>query len=123
MQSKALDQLKQLWAKMNPRQRLIIGGGTLLTLLAVGLLVRTMATPDFKPLMTGLEPADAQAISQQLAAKKIEYRPSTDGKGIDVPADQLDAARMEVARLPLRVGSRLRADRRMSRASSSIERP
>ncbi|MGI4755510.1 MAG: flagellar basal-body MS-ring/collar protein FliF [Janthinobacterium lividum] len=97
MQSKALDQLKQLWAKMNPRQRLIIGGGTLLTLLAVGLLVRTMATPDFKPLMTGLEPADAQAISQQLAAKKIEYRPSTDGKGIDVPADQLDAARMEVA--------------------------
>lgn len=97
MQSKALDQLKQLWARMNPRQRLIIGGGTLAAMLALGLLVKTMATPEFKPLMTGLEPADAQAISQQLAAKKIEYRPSADGKGIDVPADQLDAARMEVA--------------------------
>ncbi|MGI4980565.1 MAG: flagellar basal-body MS-ring/collar protein FliF, partial [Janthinobacterium lividum] len=66
-------------------------------LLAVGLLVRTMAVPDFKPLMTGLEPEDAQAISQQLLAKKIEYRASADGRGIDVPADQLDAARMEVA--------------------------
>lgn len=97
MQSKVLDQLKQLWARMDPKQRLIIGGGTLAALLAVGLLVRTVATPDFKPLMTGLEPEDAQAISQQLLAKKIEYRASADGKGIDVPADQLDAARMEVA--------------------------
>lgn len=97
MQSKVLDQLKQLWARMNPKQRLIICGGTLAALLAVGMLVRTMATPDFKPLMTGLEPEDAQAISQQLLAKKIEYRASADGRGIDVPADQLDAARMEVA--------------------------
>lgn len=97
MQSKALEQLKQLWARMNPRQRLTIGGGTLLTVLALALLVRTMASPDYKPLMTGLEAEDAQAIEQQLTAKKIAFRPSADGRGIDVAADQLDAARMEVA--------------------------
>lgn len=97
MQIAALDQVKQLWARMSSRQRLIIGGGTLATVLALGLLVKSMASPDFKPLMTGLEPEDAQAIQQQLAAKKIEYKASADGKGIDVPADQLDAARMEVA--------------------------
>ncbi len=54
-------------------------------------------TPDYKSLMTGLEPADAQAISAQLAAKKIPYKLSPDGGSITVPAAQLDAARLEVA--------------------------
>lgn len=97
MQITALEQVKQLWARMSQRQRVIIGGGTLVTLLAMGLLVKSMASPDYKPLMTGLEPEDAQAIAQQLTAKKIDYKTSADGKGIDVAADQLDAARMEVA--------------------------
>ncbi len=92
-----LKQLQQLWARLNPRQRLYIGGGTLLTMVALAAMVRTFGTPEYKPLMTGLEPADAQSISATLAAKKIPYELTTDGKGINVAADQLDAARMEVA--------------------------
>ena len=59
--------------------------------------VKMIATPDMKPLMNGLEPADAQAISTELAAKKIACVISPDGTSISVPADQVDAARLEVA--------------------------
>lgn len=97
MLNKTLEQLKQLWDRMDRRQRMIVGGGTLATLVGVGLLAMMMSSPDYKPLMTGMEPEDAQAISQQLAAKKIDYKMSPDGKGIDVASSQLDEARMEVA--------------------------
>ena len=97
MPRKPLEQLKQLWIRMNPRQRIVIGGGTAAALLAIVMLVRAMGSTDYRPLMTGLEADDAQSIAQQLAAKKIDYRMSPDGKEIDVASDQLDAARMEVA--------------------------
>jgi flagellar M-ring protein FliF len=97
MLKKTLEQLRQVWSRMNPRQRMIVAGGTVATLVGLGVLTVMMSSPDYKPLMTGLEPEDAQAISQQLAAKKIDYRMSPDGKGIDVAAGQLDQARMEVA--------------------------
>ena len=43
--------------------------------------------------------------------------------GSSTPPNRLKRARIEAARLPGRAGSRFRADCRMSRASSSIERP
>ena len=92
-----LKQLQQLWARLTQRQRLVVGGGTLLTVITLLAIVKYFGSPEYKPLMTGLEAADAQSISAQLAAKKIPYQMTTDGKGISVPADQLDAARMEIA--------------------------
>lgn len=97
MQNKFLQQMQQLWARLNPRQRLIVGGGTAATVFALFWLTRAFATPEYKPLMVGLQADDAQAISTQLAAKKIAFQMTPDGKGINVAADQLDAARMEVA--------------------------
>ena len=94
---KFLGQMQQLWARLAPRQRMVVAGGLLLTLIALGTMVKVFGEPEYKPLMVGLEPADAQAIGAQLAAKKIVYQMTPDGKGINVAADQLDAARMEVA--------------------------
>lgn len=90
-------QLKQMWARLKPKQRLVLGGGALVTLIALAAIVKAFSTPEYKPLMVDLEPQDAQAISAQLASKKIPAQVSADGKGISVPEDQLDAARMEVA--------------------------
>ena len=90
-------QMQQMWARLTPRQRMVVGGGTLATVLLVGVLAKTMGEPEMKPLMVGLEPADAQAMVTQLAAKKINAQLTADGKGINVAAEQLDAARMEVA--------------------------
>jgi flagellar M-ring protein FliF len=97
MQNKVVEQLKQAWQRMNPRQRMIVAGGTLAAVVGLVVLTVMMSSTDYKPLMTGLEPEDAQAISQQLAAKKIDFKMAPDGKGIDVASNQLDEARMEVA--------------------------
>jgi flagellar M-ring protein FliF len=97
MQNKFVEHLRQAWLRMNPRQRIVVVGGTAATMLGVAALAVTMGSTDYKPLMTGLEPEDAQNIAQQLAAKKVDFKMSPDSKEIDVAASQLDAARMDVA--------------------------
>jgi flagellar M-ring protein FliF len=97
MQNKIVEQLKQAWRRMNPRQRMIVAGGTLAAVVGMVVMTVMMSATDYKPLMTGLDPEDVQTISQQLAAKKIDFKMAPDGKEIDVAADQLDQARMEVA--------------------------
>ena len=93
----ATEQSKQFWASRSPRQRgyLLAGVGATVALLA--LFVRLIGTPDYKPLFTGLEPADAQTLSAQLDAEGIPHQASPDGKTISVPADKLDAARLQTA--------------------------
>jgi len=88
---------KQFWTGLRPQQRLYLGLGLSITLGAVIFFVKMISTPDYKPLMKGLEAEDAQAICAQLDAKKIPYIISPDGTSISVRADQVDAARLEVA--------------------------
>jgi flagellar M-ring protein FliF len=90
-------QLKQFWSSRTSKQRLLLGAGAAATVGLVGVFASLMATPDYKPLMSGLEAADAQTITTELKAKNIQYQLSPDGKSISVPADQVDAARLEVA--------------------------
>ena len=92
-----IERIKLFWAGRNTQQRVYLGAGLALTLGVAALLVKMIATPEYKPLMSGLEPADAQAITTELAAKKIPYLIGPDGTSITVPADQVDAARLEVA--------------------------
>jgi flagellar M-ring protein FliF len=92
-----IDRIKLFWAGRNTQQRVYLGAGLAITLGVAAFLVKMISTPEYKPLMSGLEPADAQAITAQLAAKKIPYLVGPDGTSITVPADQVDAARLEVA--------------------------
>jgi flagellar M-ring protein FliF len=92
-----IERIKLFWAGRNTQQRVYLGAGLALTLGVAAFFIKMMATPQYKPLMSGLEPADAQAITTELAAKKIPYLIGPDGTSITVPADQVDAARLEVA--------------------------
>jgi flagellar M-ring protein FliF len=92
-----IERVKLFWAGRNAQQRVYLGAGLALTLGVAAFFVKMMATPQYKPLMSGLEPADAQAITAELAAKKIPYLIGPDGTSVTVPADQIDAARLEVA--------------------------
>jgi flagellar M-ring protein FliF len=91
------EQAKQFWASRSGRQKTLLLGGAGVTILLLTLFARFIGTPDYKPLFTGLEPADAQTLSGQLEAQGIPHQLSQDGKTISVPADKLDAARMQVA--------------------------
>ena len=53
--------------------------------------------PDWRVLFSGLDGKDVQQVSQELAATGIPYETTPDGGEVQVPADMLDKARMEVA--------------------------
>jgi flagellar M-ring protein FliF len=55
------------------------------------------ARPDWRVLFSGLDAKDTQQIAQELSAAGIAYKMSDDGSGVEVDADQVDKARMEVA--------------------------
>jgi flagellar M-ring protein FliF len=93
----ATEQAKQFWASRSSSQKVFLLAGAAATVLLIALFARLIGTPDFKPLYTGLEPADAQALTAQLDAQGIAHETSADGKSISVPADKLDAARLQTA--------------------------
>src|ERR1700722_10163460 len=52
---------------------------------------------DWREVFSGLDGNDVQQVSQELAAANIPFEMTADGAGIQVPAEMLDKARMEVA--------------------------
>jgi flagellar M-ring protein FliF len=93
----ATGQAKQFWASRTSSQKGLLLAGAGATVLLIALFARLIGTPDFKPLYTGLEPADAQALTAQLDAQGIDHEASADGKTISVPTDKLAAARLQTA--------------------------
>ena len=73
----------------------------LVSMAVVGLtvwgFVWMVGNSDYRPLYTGLASADAQKLTQNLAAQNIDYRVSSDGTTVSVPSGQLDKARLDVA--------------------------
>lgn len=92
-----LERLKQLWTGMTSRQRAFAAAGGAITVALIVVFVRLIGTPDFKPLLSGVDPADTPAMTAQLAAKNIPFQVSPDGGTISVAADKIDEARLEVA--------------------------
>jgi len=92
-----LARLQMFWASRSQQQRIYLVAGVAVMIAVAVFFGQMLSTPEYKPLMTGMEAADAQAVAAQLAAKKIAYQLSPDGTSISVPADQVDAARLEVA--------------------------
>ena len=92
-----LGQLKGMVTGLSVKQRLVIALGALLSIGVVALFVNLMGKPEYKPLYTNMEPADAQALVARLAEKNIPAEVSPDGKTVSVPADKLDASRLQIA--------------------------
>ncbi len=82
---------------LSVKQRGLLIGASVLTIVLIAVFVRLIGTPDYKPLMTGMESADAEALGAKLAAKNIQYEISADGKTVSVPSDKIDSSRMELA--------------------------
>jgi len=93
----ATEQAKQFWGSRTGSQKGLLLAGAAATVLLIALFSKLIGTPDMKPLYTGLEPADAQTLTAQLDAQGITHEASADGKTISVPADKLDAARLQTA--------------------------
>ena len=90
-------QARDFVGALTVKQRMLLIGAGIVTVAVVIGFAGLMATPDYKPLVTGMEASDAEALGVKLAAKNIPYRVGSDGKSVEVPSDKLDASRMEIA--------------------------
>ena len=93
----AVERLKELWSRLAPKQRMSLFIAAGLTIAALAFFAHLILSPNYKILLSGVEPEDMQEITGQLAAKKIAYEIGSDGKTIRVPAEDVDAARLEIA--------------------------
>ena len=93
----AATQVAQFARELTLRQKALLAGGTGLVAVVLFFFVRMMSSPDMKPLVTGMQAQDAQALTSKLSSRNIHYSLSPDGTSISVPADQLDQARLETA--------------------------
>jgi flagellar M-ring protein FliF len=95
--SDATQQAKQFWSSRSTGQKTLLLAGGAATVLLLAFFSRMIGSPDYKPLYTGLEAADAQTLAAQLDAQGVPHQASADGKTISVPADKLAAARLQTA--------------------------
>ena len=70
IQKQAQDFIGALTGK---QKALLLGAGVVTVAVVIG-FASLMGTPDYKPLVTGMEANDAQALGEKLAAKNIPYR-------------------------------------------------
>jgi flagellar M-ring protein FliF len=103
----ALEQAGELLRGMTVGQRALLAGGAALVAVTLWLFVGLIGKPKYATLYSGLKPEEAQALGARLAAKNIPHELSPDGATLLVPADQLDASRLETAAQGLPRNARL----------------
>jgi flagellar M-ring protein FliF len=92
------------WAEMRPAQRgWALMAAALLAVLVGGLLWYGLRT-DWRTLYADMDPEDARQAGQILAQAQITFEPTASGSGIEVPAAQLDKARLLTAAKGLKSG-------------------
>jgi flagellar M-ring protein FliF len=87
---------ERLMAMPAAKRTWLIAAGVFLAAMCAG-MIWFAGRPDWRVLFSGLDGKDVQQVSQELAAAGIPYETTADGAGVQVPADMLDKARMEVA--------------------------
>ena len=92
-----LSTLRQRFAAMPAKKRTWLIASLVFLAAACAGMAWFAQRPDWRILFSGLDSKDAQQVSQELAAAGITYEMTSDGAGVQVPAESLDKARMEVA--------------------------
>jgi flagellar M-ring protein FliF len=82
---------------MPPQRRTWMGASALLVAAICAGMVWYAGRTDWRLLFSGLDSKDTQQIAQELSAAGIPFQMTADGTGVQVGADQVDKARMEVA--------------------------
>jgi flagellar M-ring protein FliF len=85
------------FASMPQPKRTRLIAGAMLIAAACAAVAWWGSRTEWKTLYSGMEGRDAQQVEGELAAAGIAYQATPDGLGVQVPAELLDKARMEVA--------------------------
>lgn len=88
--------LSKLWNDLSPGQRTLAAAFIALSVAVVAVAAMIATKPRMAVLFSGLESADAGAITQKLDEEKVQYELSGNGT-IEVPANRADELRLKMA--------------------------
>lgn len=92
-----IGQLRELWAKLNKRTKIIIGMGIGLVFIAFIILILYGSGPQYQTLFSQLDPKDADSIMEKLDEQGISYQLAEGGSTIKVPASVVYKTRLNMA--------------------------
>ena len=93
----AIAGLRNLWNQLNSTQRVVVTAFLALSVVAVVFIGMIASKPRMSVLFSNLSSEDAGVIVQKLSELKVEYKLSTDGSTIEVPANVRDEMRLKMA--------------------------
>lgn len=91
---KFLQQIKTFLRGLSVRQQALLGGSAVLVIGIVWGFTLLFSAGEYKPLYSGMSPADAQMMVKHLAEENISAQISSDGSVVLVRADEVDKARL-----------------------------
>jgi len=95
--SAMVEQLRSRWQEMPSPQRRLLTMSLAALLVLTGISTWWSTRVDWRVLFSGMDGRDAATMQQQLSAAGIRYQTTPDGTAIQVPAEQLDKARVAIA--------------------------
>ncbi|NTU48555.1 MAG: flagellar M-ring protein FliF, partial [Syntrophobacteraceae bacterium] len=93
-----LQQMRSMFSSLPLRHKLLYSGAILLFAGSLSYLVYSSNRPDYVPLYSGMSENDMSDVVASVKAKKIPYRISPSGSGIEVAREQLYEARLALAK-------------------------
>ncbi len=83
--------------KLNPKQKIMLGGGILLTLALLAVLMFFLNEPNYTTLYSGLSQEDAGKVVEHLNSQKILFKLDDNGQTIKVPKEKVYELRLTLA--------------------------
>jgi flagellar M-ring protein FliF len=97
MNSNPLQALLGILNKLNPKQKIMLGGGVLLTLALLAVLMFFLNEPNYATLYSGLSQEDAGKVVEHLNSSKILFKLDDNGQTIKVPREKVYELRLTLA--------------------------
>lgn len=88
------EQIKGAWSSFSNKQKITMGISFLIILISLILLVYWASKPDFVPIYQNLSPSESGEIVNEIEARGIPVKLSSDGREVSVP--KADASRLKV---------------------------
>ncbi|MBX9580962.1 MAG: flagellar M-ring protein FliF [Gemmataceae bacterium] len=99
------NQLRDYWNGLGPARRAALAAVAVGIAVALAAVIYLAPGQTYRPLFTGLDPADAGAMRTTLTGQNIPVRVSADGSTVEVPEDRLADARVALAGAGLPAGA------------------
>jgi flagellar M-ring protein FliF len=89
--------MREWWERLGRNNQIIVATSSLGVLVALIGFIAWAATPEYRPLFSGLSAQDANAISEKLKEYNVPSKLTDGGKTIEVPAQSYDEMLMKMA--------------------------